>query len=81
MTFEQFIKQLGIEAGRQYSVKEVAGMLGVVPATVGAWCRVGLRLDGSRVTVQLSSFMAGGHVVIPSECLVEFLRLRNNAVD
>ena len=78
MTFDQYILTLGIAESEQYSVKEVAGKLDLAPSTIEYWCRVGLRLDGSRVPIILKHFYKGRSPVIPGSCLVDFLRLRND---
>ena len=76
MTFEQFIKQLGIEAGREYSVKEIAAMLDMSQSAVDCWCRYGLRRQRHGVVV-LESFRKGTRRVVPGHCLVSFLSIRN----
>jgi hypothetical protein len=77
MTIDQFISSLGISPAEQYTIKQVAGILDMAPSTVEYWCRVGLRLDGSRVPIVLTSFRKGHCVVIPGRCLIEFLEKRN----
>jgi hypothetical protein len=64
MTLDEFLAHLAIEPKRQYSVKEVAGLLGMAPSTVHAWCQVGLCLDGSRVPICLEHFYKGRSPVI-----------------
>jgi len=76
MTFEQFIRQLGIESGQEYSIKEVAAMLDMADSTVDCWCRYGLRSRKYGIVV-LESFRKGTKRVVPGHCLVSFLSARN----
>jgi len=73
VTFEQYVKVLGIESDRLYTYKEIAQLLDKEATTIRSWCNLGIRTRRWGI-VSLENFRRGREAVIHGRCLVEFLR-------
>lgn len=73
MTFDHYIKSIGIQPGQLYTYAEVAALMQKEPSTIRSWCNLGMRTKKWGI-VSLDNFKRGREAVIQGSCLIEFLR-------
>jgi hypothetical protein len=73
VTFDQYIKSMGLHADQLYTYKEIAQLLSKEPSTIRYWCSFGIRTRRHGI-VSLERFNRGHETVVPGSSLIEFLR-------